>query len=320
MSKRRKFKQLAWLEYLPLVGTISTWAVVVAAIGHADAARLLAAVTAVRAIQILTKLTTSVALKRRLHASLGVRRQAQRFVFTLQTAALLAGLLLVAAMAEALKAIGQDQIAAYLPFIALGMPVRYLRHADLRVASPYYRLALSYGGLTLAALGWAVGWPVAVLGIVFGAREWIAYLALRLWPLSPRPPRTTIDQPATFAEIAKYTAIVGRRLLAYRLTKSLLTIFGPVGNVAARTGRGLKLDRKLEPYLPHHFGGFALFAAATWGAAAFLAARSGEPAAMVGAAGLLQIGAAAANVVLLWRFLPPKGSERMPELDDDDDE
>ena len=109
-------------------------------------------------------------------------------------------------------------------------------------------------------------------------------------------------------------------MLTYRLTKSLLTIFGPFGNVAARTGRGLNWHQKLEPYVPHHLGGFILFSAARIGGAAFLALRSGEPAAMVGAAGLLQIGAAAANVVLLWRYLPAARTPRRCREDDDDED
>ena len=51
--------------------------------------------------------------------------------------------------------------------------------------------------------------------------------------------------------------------------------------------------------------------------ALILALRSGEPAAMVGAAGLLQIGCTTANVVLVWRYMPTKDE---PLLDDDDDE
>ena len=112
---------------------------------------------------------------------------------------------------------------------------------------------------------------------------------------------------------------MGRRLLTYRLTKSLLAPFGPIGNVAARTGRGFKLHQKLEPYIPHHLGGFILFSLATFGGAIFLALRSGEPAAMVGAAGLAQIGAATANVVLLWRYLPTRDVDMVVEDDDDDD-
>jgi hypothetical protein len=218
-----------------------------------------------------------------------------------------------------MKSIGQQQIADFLPFIALGMPVRYLRFADVRVASPYYRLALSAGGLVLVSVGWAAGWQAAALGVAFGAREWIAYITLRLWPRGPRQPRFPTDDPLKFKEVARFTAIMGRRLLTYRLSKSLLTVFGPVGNVAARTGRGLKLHQKLEPYVPHHLGGFILFSAIAFAGAAFLALRSGEPAAMIGAAGLCQIGAATANVILLWRYLPSRDAEALAEDDDDDE-
>jgi hypothetical protein len=319
MTKRRQLKQLAWREYLPLAGTIATWAVIVAAIGHADAARLLAAVTVIRAAQLLTKLATQMGLKRRLQAPRDIRRKARRVALRLQAAALIMALALVALLAEALKSIGQQEVAAFLPFIMLGMPVRYLRLADVRVASPYSRLALSASGLAMVSIGWAAGWQAAALGLAFGAREWIAYLALRLWPSEPRPPRFPTSEPLTYREVARTSAIMGRRLLTYRLSKSLLTVFGPVGNIAARTGRGLKLHQKLEPYVPHHLGGFIMFTVGAFGAAAFLALRSGEPAAMIAAAGLCQIGAAAGNVVLLWRYLPPRDAEALAEDDDDDE-
>ena len=302
-----------------MAGTIATWAVIVAAIGHADAARLLAAVAAVRAVQMLTKLVTPIPLKRRLHAPREIRRQARGLALTLQSAALVVALLLVALLAEAMKSIGQQQVAAFLPFIALGMPVRYLRFADVRVASPYYRLALSAGGLAMVSIGWAAGWQAAALGVAFGAREWIAYITLRLWPRGPRQPRFARNDPLNFAEVARLTAILGRRLLTYRLSKSLLTVFGPIGNVAARTGRGLKLHQKMEPYVPHHLGGFILFSALAFAGAAFLALRSGEPAAMIGAAGLCQIGAATANVILLWQYLPLRDAEPVDEDDDEDE-
>jgi hypothetical protein len=57
----------------------------------------------------------------------------------------------------------------------------------------------------------------------------------------------------------------------------------------------------------------------TFGVAVFLALRSGEPAAMIAAAGLAQISAASTNVLLLWRYLPTRDTE-IVEDDDDDDE
>lgn len=317
--KRHRLKQLAGREYVPMVATIATWAVIVAAIGHADAARLLAAVTLIRAIQLLTSLTTSIALKRRAGTPREIRRQARRFAFNLQAAALAVALVLVALVAEALKAIGQQQVAAFLPYVALGMPAHYLRSGDVRAASPYSRLALGGGGLVMVLLGWAAGWHAAALGLAFGAREWIGYAVLRWWPRSQRPANVVLNEPLRFGEVARYTAVFGRRLLAYRLTKSLLTVFGPIGNAAARTGRGLNWHTKLEPYVPHHLGGFMLFSLATMAAAVFLALRSGEPAAMVVAAGLLQISCTAGNVVLVWRYLPARDSGPLTEYYDDDD-
>ena len=301
-----------------MAATIATWAVIVAAIGHADAARLLAAVTVIRAIQLLTNLTIGIALRRRVGASPQIGRQARRFAFNLQAANLAAALVLVALLAEAMKAIGQQQVAAFLPLIALGMPARYLRSVDVRAASPYGRLALASGGLAMVLLGWAAGWHAAALGLAFGAREWVGYAVLRWWPRAPRPANVVLNEPLRFEEVARYTAVFGRRLLAYRLTKSLLTVLGPVGNAAARTGRGLNWHNKLEPYLPHHLGGFILFSLTSMAGAAFLALRSGEPAAMVAAAGLLQIGCTAGNVVRVWRYLPARDDRQLPEYDDDD--
>lgn len=318
MTRKKQIKQLAWREYLPLAATAAMWAVIVLAIGHADAARLLAAVTMVRATQLLTKCATPTALKRRANAPGQVRRQARRFAFNVQASALVAALLLVVMLVEGMKQIGQDRIAAYLPFLALGMPARYLRLADIRTASPYFRLALSLGGLLMASIGLAAGWAATLMGLVFGVREWIAYAALRWWPRSPTPPRMPRDDPLRFSEVAANSAIYGRRMLTYRLSKAVLTILGPFGNAAARTGRGLNWHKKIEPYVPHHLGGFILFSAATLGGAVMLALRSGEPAAMIVTAGLFQVGSAAANVLVFWRWLPPR--EASFTLEDDDDE
>jgi hypothetical protein len=156
------------------------------------------------------------------------------------------------------------------------------------------------------------------MAFAFGAREWIAYAALRWWPRPPFLPRRDRTEPVSFGEVAQNSAVFGRRLLAYRITKSMLTVLGPLGNLAARTGRGLNWHLKLEPYVPHHLGGFMFFSIATFGVAFFLIVRSGEPAAMILAGGLTQIGAVASNVLLLWNWLPPKGTVLAEEdLDDE---
>ena len=189
VTKKKQIKQLAWREYLPLAATAAMWAVIVIAIGHADAARLLAAVTFVRGVQLMTRLATPTVLKLRIKAPHPIRRHAKRLAFLLQEASLIVGLVVVALLVEGMKAIDQDQIAAYLPFLALGMPARHLRLADVKTASPYFRLALTGSGLVTASLAWAAGWPATLFALAFGAREWIAYLVLRWWPREPQVPK-----------------------------------------------------------------------------------------------------------------------------------
>lgn len=295
------------------------WAMILLSIGHADTARLLAAVTIVRAIQLFTKLATPMALKLRIRASPAVRRQAMKLAINAQLSALAIALMLVVLLTEAMKSIGQDQIAAFLPYVALGMPVRYWRLTDVRTASPYYRLALAGSGLVTVSLAWGFGWPVTLIGLAFSAREWVAYVVLRWWPRAARVPSSQIDEPLHFAEIARYSVILGRRLLTYRLTKSLLAVFGPIGNAAARTSRGLNWHSKIEPYVPHHLGGFIALFTGTLGAATFFAIRSGEPAAMVLSAGLLQVSGATGNVLVFWRWLPDRHVDIKLGYDDDDE-
>jgi len=315
----RRLLRLSLREYLPLLMTIALWTVIIAAIGHADTARLLAATVALRAIQMFTRLTTAPSIKTRVSAPKAIRRQARRFARLVQLGALAVNILLLLALVGALDAIGQRQVAIFLPLIAIGMPARVLRYSDVRTDSPYFRLALSGGGLAMALLGWAAGLGAVGMGLAFGMREWVAYVVIRFWPKAAHVPARPVSEPLTFAEIGRNTAISGRRQLTYRITKIALTIFGPVGNFAARTGRGLNWHARIEPYLPHRLSGFILMAMTTGGGALFLALRSGEPAAMVGAAGLMQLTGAATNIALMWTFLPDRNDPDLVVDEDEDD-
>ena len=317
--KPRRLLHLSLREYLPAVATILLWAVVLAAIGHADTARLFAAAVSLRAIQMLTRLSTAQSIKARTGAPRTIHKQARRFARIVQLGVLAANGLLLFALVVALDAIGQDQIARFLPLIAIGMPARIFRYSDVRTDSPYFRLALSGGGLAMALLGWAAGLGAIGMGLAFGMREWVAYAVIRYWPKAVHVPKRPIVDRLGFAEIGRNTAVSGRRLLTYRITKVALTLFGPVGNFAARTGRGLNWHSRIEPYLPHRLSGFILMALTTGGAAVFLALRSGEPAAMVGAAGLMQLAGASANIALMWPFLPDRNDPTLVIDEDDED-
>ena len=298
---------------------LGMWAVILAAIGHADTARMFAANVALRAVQMLTRLSTAKAVNRRSGAPRQIRAQARRLARFVQLGVLAATAVVLAAMVYALDAIGQHQIALFLPLIAVGMPARILRFSDVRPHSPYFRLALSGGGLALALLAWAVGLGAVGVALAFGMREWLAYGVVRFWPGMAKRPDHLIAEPLTFAEVARNTALSGRRLLTYRMTKIALTLFGPIGNVAARTGRGLNWHNRIEPFLPHRLWGFILMATATFAGALFLAWRSGEPAAMVAAAGLMQLAGASANIAGLWKYLPDRSDPDLIVEEDDDE-
>ena len=318
MIERRQMVRLSLREYLPLALTVALWAVIALKIGTADAVRLLAATVTMRALQMLTRLSTAAPLKARVAAPAAIRRQARRFAVAVQFALLLANVALVAVFVTALDAIGQHEVAVFLPLIAVGLPARLLRFSDARTDSPYFRLALAAGGLATALLGWAAGLGAVGMGLAFGLREWVAYAVIRWWPRPPHVPQNPVETRLGLAEIARATAISGRRLLTYRLTKVALTVFGPVGNLAARTGRGLNWHNRVEPYLPHNLGGFVVFALGAAGVAAFLAIGVGKPLALVGAAGLLQLAAVATNIALMWHWLPDRKDPTLIIEDEDD--
>ena len=316
-TRKRRLVHLSIREYLPLLGTVGLWSVILLAIGTADTARLFAASILSRAILMLTRMSTARSIRLRSGAERSVRRHARSMARRVQIGALGINVLLLVVLASALSAIGQDEIAFFLPLIAVGWPSRVLRFSDARTGSPYYRLAMSGSGLALALAGWAAGLGALGVGLAFGMREWVAFAVIRFWPRSPRDPLRPREDRLRFAEIARFTALSGRRLLTYRLTKVALTVFGPFGNFAARTGRGMGWHNRIEPFLPHRLSGFILFSLATAGGALFLVLRSGAPAAMVGAAGLMQLAAVSANIAALWKYLPDRDDPAL-EVDEDD--
>ena len=314
----RQAARVSGREYLPMLVTLAFWAVVLAAVGHADTARLLAATVLLRAAQMLVHLTTSTPLQLRARAPRELRQRSRATARLVQLGSLCGAVVVVFFLVVALRGLGQDKIAYVLPFLALGLPARAIRFSDFKTGSQYYRVALAASGLAGAGVAWIGGVGLVGMAIAFGLREWVALAVVRWWPRERNAPKRPSDAPLTFAEVARYSAVGGRRLLTYRLTKNLLTIFGPFGNFAARTGRGLKWDSRLEPYMPRKLSGFILFALATGGGGVALALNSGEPAAMIIAAGLVQLSAIALNLLALWPYLPARDDPNLVVEDDDE--
>lgn len=315
----KKAVRLTGREYLPMALTVAFWLVVALGIGHADAARLLAATVLLRAPLMLSQMSVGSPLRQRIGASAEVRRASLRTAAVIQAGVLLAVALQLALLLWLLWGLGQPLIALLLLFIAAGVPARLIRAMIPTIPIRLNRLILAASGVLCGGLAFAFAPSPEGFALAFGAREWLATL-LALW-IGPRNTAgaSPIEEPLTLAEVAKHSVVTSRRLLTYRLTKNILTVLGPFGNFAARTGRGLNLHSRLERHVPHKRAGFVLFALVTAAIAALLIWKSGKPLAMIGAAGAVQLTALALNVLLWWRFLPVRDDPTLRVDEDDDD-
>ena len=307
-------------EYLPMALLIVFWAVTALGIGHADAARLLAATVLMRAPLMLSQMTTLGPLRRRAGAPEAVRRQSRRMVWLVQGAVLGALVLEALLFSWGLEATGQLLVAEMLLVLVIGYPAKLYRGIDARASSPVFPLIATSAAALGAAAAWWLGLGPVGFALAYALREWVALLFVRLIGIGNQAePAQLTDEPLTFAEIARNTVVNSRRKITYRLTKNILTVFGPFGNFAARTGRGLNLHGKLEPYMPHKRGGFVAFALVAAALAVGLTLHSGKPVAMIAGAGAMQLAALALNVLIWWRYLPDRDESGVLAEDDDDD-
>jgi hypothetical protein len=237
----------------------------------------------------------------------------------MQLASFTLSIILVAGISVGLEAANRPMLAIMLPLCALSLPIRAYRGTDPRTASPMLRLALSLGTLIAGGVAWLVE-PTAIgMALAYGAREWVAAALVLLFFQRKPSTQNPSDEVLRFAEVARNTVINSRRRLAFRLTKNILTVFGPFGNFAARTGRGLLLDRKLEPYMPHHQKGFSIFAALTGVGAIVLVIVSSKPLAAIVSSAMFQLSAIAINILVLWRYLPRRDDPTLIVSDDEDE-
>lgn len=315
----KKAVHLTGREYLPMGFTIAFWGLTALAVGHADAARLLAATVLMRASYMLSQMNTMSAVRRRWHQAKPVRKQAVRKSAMVQVGVFAAMATQIALLFLLLMSIHQPLVAKMLAIVSIGLPARLLRTVDLRSQTLLFRLYTTGSMLAAGGIVWLLGGGPLDYALAFGIREYFATAIIRFTQQEVMASRRPTDEPLEFAEIARNTVVTSRRMITYRLTKNLLAIFGPFGNFAARTGRGLKYHSRLEPYMPHKRNGFALFAFITTAIAVVLAMRSGKPLAMVAGAGAMQLSALALNVLLWWRYLPVRDDPALAVEDDDDD-
>jgi hypothetical protein len=317
-GRKQTIRRLAFREYLPMIGWVVTWLLIGLAIGHADAVRLLAATAMVRSTRYLTGPESGTSLRIRVSADGRIAAGARGTAIGVELAAVLVSLLALAAIVGLLLAAGEKETAIFCLVLSALLPARLLHplFAGKRTGE-FYQPLLAWTGVALAGLVWLVSRDALWFAAAIAAREWVAILIAGLIG-RPREPSSEPMDRLHWREIADHSHATARRRFTYRVSKSLLKfVFGPFGSIAARTGRGFRMDRKLERFVPRtsaSLGG--LFLLLTTAAVALILIIP-EPAVQLLAASLLRVGASAGNI-LIWSKLG-RGDTLLREDEEDED-
>lgn len=311
-------QRLVIREYGPLVAWVAAWLIVGASVGHADAIRLLAAIAFVRCARYLTGPTSAPLLRSRMSALGKVHGPARRTVLMVELAALAASVIVLALLIQLLLAADQQITAGFCLILATTLPVRVLMPlAAGRRIEELYQPLVSVAGLVLAGLAWVVDGSLIGFAVAFAAREWIA-LALAYVIARRREANETPPESLKWRQVADQSHLSARRRFTYRVSKNLLKfVFGPFGVIAARTGRGFRMDRKLERFVPRSAWALGFLTLGLIGTGVALILLVPKPALLVVAATLMRVGASAGNI-LIWSALG-SGEVVLPDDEDDDD-
>lgn len=316
--KKGTIQRLVSREYGPLIAWVAAWLIVGATVGHADAIRLLAAIAFVRCARYLTGPTSAPLLRSRMTSRGKVHGPARRTVMLVEAAALAASVVVLALIIQLLLAADQQVTAGFCLILATTLPVRALLPlAAGRRIEDIHQPLVSVTGLVLAVAAWAVDGSLISFAIAFAAREWIALLVAIV---VAKRRDVGEDAPAKLGwrDVADQSHSSARRRFTYRVSKNLLKfVLGPFGVIAARTGRGFRMDRKLERFVPHSRWALAALTLVLIGAGVTLILIVPKPALLVAAATLMRVGASAGNI-LIWSALG-SGELILSEEDDDDD-
>lgn len=311
--------RVASQEYLPLGGWLLIWAAVAAAYRPADAVRLLAATLMCRAVRELVAMDTGAAMRRRYSAAAEAVRKSMRVAMRVEAATLVVSIAALTVIVALLVFLDQPRAAWLTAILGISLPARHFaaanrghRHGGLfAVGAAWSGLALILAVIVLDLGIEAAAWAMAL-------REYAA-LALTLILKPNRPPRTPqTAEPLRWREVAAITATLARHRLAYRVSKGLLSIFGPLGSIAARTGRGVGAHRKLDRFTPQAPWKIAALAGVTAGVAGVALYVVREPATLVVAAGLLRVAAAATSTAVWAHYGDAHGLSDIGAVDDED--
>jgi hypothetical protein len=317
-NRKATIRRLAVREYAPMIGWVVAWLIIGLALGHADAVRMLAASALVRSARYLTSPESGPSLRMRVDAAGKIPSHARLTALAVELAAIAGALLMVAGIIGLLLFAGEEETASFCLIIAGLLPARLLAPliAGKRTGG-FYQPLLAWTGAALAGLVWLISRDALWFAAALAAREWVAtilagVLAKRREPAEEQP------NALHWREIADHSHAHGRRRFTYRVSKSLLKfVFGPFGSIAARTGRGFHVDRKLERFVPRRTMSLVALWLVLSTAAAALILIVPKPAVQLLAASLLRVGASAGNI-LIWSKLGR--GEVVSDGDDEDDD
>lgn len=316
-GRKQTIRRLAFREYLPMIGWVVAWLIIGLAIGHADAVRLLAATALIRSARYLTSPESGPSLRMRVLANGQIVAGARRTAVAVELAAMLGSLLAAAGIVMLLLSVGERETALFCVILSTMLPARLLMplYASKHVGD-IYQSVVAVAGVVLAGVVWLVSRNPLWFAATVAAREWIAILVAGL---IARPRQAAVEQMDRlhWREIADHSHASARRRFTYRVSKSLLKfVLGPFGSIAARTGRGFRVDRKLERFVPRSIAGLAAVFLSLTAAAVALILIVPEPAVQLIAATLLRAGASAGNI-LIWSKLG-RGETLLGDDEDDD--
>lgn len=309
-------KRLAISEYLPLAGWVLTWLLLGLSLGHADVVRLLAANTMVQAVRAFATLEVIQVLARQSASERAVRQASRKVAIRIDLLGLGACAVLVAILVAVIALRGMPDAAGMIAIVALAIPARNpgALAVSRKERDTFWRIGTAVTSIAGATLVFALGLPWQAAAVVLAAREWGGLLATALFA-GPRPPQRVIpDRPVTFKDAVVQTEATARKRLGYRLLRTILILFGPLGSLAARTGRGAgRVDQKIGRLMPRSRLGFATFTAATLGGGVALLIASREPASLLAAAAFLRLAASGGAALLWWKY-------RDDRVEDDDED
>lgn len=299
-------KRLAVREYLPFGSLLLTWFLIGLSIGPADVVRLIGANAVIQGARALCTLEVMQVLDRRPAALEAVWKKSRQIALKIDLVALAACALFVAAFVGMLTFRNMPVAAGMVAIVALAIPARHpfgllvaSRNRDIswRVGAAATAVA---GGVIIFAFG--LSWQAAALAIAL--RDWGGLITTALFAGPSDHSKAGRTDPLTFAEAATRTESTARRQLSYRLVKSLfLVILGPVGNIAARTGRSAgRMDSKLSRLVPRNRSGMVLFTAGCAVTAVVLIFVSLEPLTFLVAAAFSRLAGSGGSALLWWKY------------------